>query len=66
MRSGYALAIDVADLERGDLGDAQPRAIGNRQCGLMLEGARGIEQPPHRGHGQHHGDLAGMGLHVCR
>lgn len=38
----------------------QARAIGDRQGGLMLEAARGIEQALHLGHGQYDGDLANL------
>jgi hypothetical protein len=34
---GHALAVDVTDLQRDDLGSAQPRAVGHRQRGLVLE-----------------------------
>jgi hypothetical protein len=54
----HPLAVDIADLQRRHLGDAQARAIGDRQRGLMLEGTRRIEQPLHLGHGQHDRDLA--------
>ncbi len=34
----HALAVDIGDLERRDLGHAQAGAIGHRQGRLMLEG----------------------------
>src|SRR3546814_11681202 len=56
----HALAVDIADLQRRYLGDAHPRAIGDRQRRLVLEGAGRIEQPLHLGHGQNDWDLANL------
>jgi hypothetical protein len=35
---------DIADLERDDLGDAQPGAIGGGECRLVLRPRRRLEQ----------------------
>ena len=43
-----------------DLGDAQARAIGDRQRGLVLEAGGGFEQPGDLVAAQHHGQLARM------
>ena len=40
----HALAVDVADLEGRDLGDAQAGAVSDRQRRLMLEAGRRVEQ----------------------
>src|SRR6266568_3723843 len=40
-----ARAVDVADLERAGLRDAQPGAVGGRDDGPMLDGVDGAEQP---------------------
>src|ERR1700730_2498163 len=43
----HALAVDVGYLERDHLGGAQPRPIGDAQCGFVLRPRRSIEQPRH-------------------
>jgi hypothetical protein len=54
----HALAVDVGDLERRDLGHAQARAIGHRERRLMLQaGGRG-EQARHLLAAQHDGQGA--------
>ena len=40
----HALAVDVADLERDDLGDAQPGAVGGGERRLVLRPRRRLEQ----------------------
>ena len=40
----HALAVDVADLERCHLGDAQSGTIGNGKCGAVLEAGRRRDQ----------------------
>jgi hypothetical protein len=40
----HALGVDIADLERDDLGDAQPCAIGGSECRLVLRPRRRLEQ----------------------
>ena len=56
----HALAVDVAHLEGRDLGDAQARAVSDRQCRLVLQTGCGLKQSLHLLEAQHHGDLAGM------
>jgi hypothetical protein len=41
----HALAVDIVDLEVGNLRDAQARAIGHAQRGLVLDPRRCLEQP---------------------
>jgi hypothetical protein len=41
----HPLAVDVADLEGGDLGDPEARAMGDAQGGTVLDAGRGREQP---------------------
>jgi hypothetical protein len=43
-RKGHALAVDVADLERDHLADAQARTVGHRHGGLVLEVGGGGDQ----------------------
>lgn len=43
------LAVDVCDLQRRHLGDAQAGTIGDRKRGLVLEAGWGIEEPGHVG-----------------
>ena len=57
----HALAVDVGDLQRRDLGDAQACAIGDRQRRLVLEAGGGVQQPGDLVAAQHHGQLARMG-----
>ena len=57
----HALAVDVLDLQRRDLGDAQAGAVGHRQRRLMLETGCGVEQSRHLVPAEHHGQRAGMG-----
>jgi len=40
----HALGVDIADLERDHLGDAQPGAIGGGECRLVLRPRRRLEQ----------------------
>lgn len=40
----HPLAVDVGDLEVHDLVGAQPRAVGDTECGLVLEATRALEQ----------------------
>jgi hypothetical protein len=40
----HALGIDVADLDRDHLGDAQPGAVGGAQRRLVLRARRRLEQ----------------------
>ena len=54
----HALAVDVADLERDDLGSAQARAIGDAQRRLVLEPGRRLQQARHLLGAQHHRQLA--------
>src|SRR3546814_18098866 len=49
-----------SDVCSSDLGDAQPRAVSDRQRRLVLERAGRIEQPLHLGHRQHDRDLANL------
>jgi len=56
----HPLAVDIAHLEHRHLGDAQARAIGDRQRRLMLEAGGGVEQPRHLVAAQHYRQLAGM------
>lgn len=56
----HALAVDVGNLQHRNLGDTQARAIGNRQCGLVLEAGGGVEQPGHLVATEHHGQVARM------
>src|SRR3954452_17813962 len=57
----HALGIDVADLERHDLGDAQARAIGGTQGGLVLWSRRRLQKARDRLGAQDDGDLARLG-----
>ena len=40
----HALAVDVGDLQRRDLGDAQAGAVSDRECRLVLEAGGGVEE----------------------
>lgn len=55
----HAFAVDIAHLEHGDLADAQPGTIGNRQRRLVLEAGGGVEQARHLVAAQHHWQIAG-------
>src|SRR3954470_344579 len=57
----HAPGIDVADLERYDLGDAQARAIGGTQGSLVLRPGRGPKKAPALFEPQADGDLARLG-----
>ena len=58
---GHALTVDVADLERDHLADAQARAVGHRHGGLVLEvGCSGDQAADFLG-AQDHGQLARHG-----
>ena len=56
----HTLAVDVADLQRRHLGDAQAGAIGDRKRGLVLEAGGGVEEAGDRGAAHDHGQLARM------
>jgi hypothetical protein len=57
----HPLAVDIADLERGDFGDPETRAIGDAQRGTMLNAGRGAEQPGDLIRAQHGRQLARVG-----
>lgn len=44
---GHALAVDIGNLERHDLGHAQSRAVGDAERGLVLQAGRCFEQASH-------------------
>jgi hypothetical protein len=54
----HARAVDVAHLERHDLGDAQSSAVGRAQRGPVLRTRRRFEQPRHLLDTQHQRQLA--------
>ncbi|GCD54635.1 hypothetical protein NBRC3188_3332 [Acetobacter pasteurianus NBRC 3188] len=56
----HALAVDITDLESGDLGHPQACPIGDRQGGLMLEAYGRVEQPGNFIAAQHDGQVAGL------
>src|SRR5579859_144022 len=56
----HAGAVDVVDLEGGDLRDPKPGAIGGPECRLVLETRRRLEQPPDLLDAQHVRKLAGV------
>ena len=43
----HALAVDVGDLQPGDLGAAHARAVGHHQQGALEQAAAGLDQPGH-------------------
>ena len=57
----HALAVDIADLQRHDLGDAQSRAIGGAERGLVLRPWRRLQKARHLFRAQDHRDLARLG-----
>jgi len=67
---GHALAVDVGNLQRHDLADAQPGAVGHRHGRLVLQVRRCRDQPAHllgtEDHGQlaRHADMLHLGHHV--
>ena len=56
------MTIDVADLQCDHLADAQARAIGNGQRGLILDASRSTDQARDFIRTQHHRNLA-RGMH---
>src|SRR6266852_3796764 len=54
----HALAVDVTDLQRHHLGDAQSRPVSHTQRRLVLEPRRRIEQAYHFLRAEHHRQLA--------
>ncbi len=48
----HALGVDIADLERDHLGDAQPGAVGGSECRLVLGPGRRLEQKRNLLHAQ--------------
>jgi len=54
----HSLAVDAGDLQHRNLGDTQPRAIGDRERGLVLEARRCVEQPGDLIAAEHHGQPA--------
>ena len=54
----HALAVDVGDLERDHLGDAQARAVGDAQRRLVLEPGAASSSRAHLLGAQHHRQLA--------
>ena len=54
----HARRVDVGHLERHDLGDAQPGAIGGAEGGLVLRPWCRLEQPRHLLDAQHQRQLA--------
>ena len=57
----HALAVDIADFERCDFSDPQACAIGNTQCGAVLDAGCRAEQSSDLVRAQHHRKLAGIG-----
>ena len=57
----HALAVDIADLECGDLSDPKAGTIGNTQCGAVLEAGGRCQEPGDLVLAQHHWKLAGIG-----
>jgi hypothetical protein len=57
----HAPGIDVADLERHDLGHAQARAIGGAQGSLVLWPGCRLQKARHLFGAQHDRDLARLG-----
>jgi hypothetical protein len=57
----HPLGVDIADLELGDFGDPETRAIGDAQRGTMLDAGRGAEQPGDLIRAQHGRQLARVG-----
>src|SRR5712692_6983837 len=48
----HALGVDIADLERDHLGDAQPGAVGGSECRLVLGPGRRLEEKRNLLHAQ--------------
>ena len=53
----HALAVNVADLQRRDLGDAQARTVGGTECSPVLRPWRRLQKARYLLGAQHDGDL---------